>query len=90
MSTSLLVQRMKTAAAAKGVEYNIAADTYNKADDYVPGADVVMIGPQIRFALAQLQKRFPEKKFVLIPMQMYGMMDGKKALELAMQEMGDM
>lgn len=83
MSTSMLVQRMKAEAEKQGKEYDIAADTMTKADEMVPGSDVVMIGPQIRYATKNLQKKFPDSKFVDIPMQMYGTFDGKKLLAFA-------
>lgn len=56
----------------------------------MPTADVVLIGPQIRYATANLRKKYPQKTIVDIPMQIYGLMDGKKVLELAMTNMKDM
>lgn len=87
MSTSMLVQKMKQEAAKQGKEYNIIADTMNVAAKIVPGADVVMIGPQIRYATPKLRKEFPDYKFVDIPMQLYGTFDGKKLLAFAEENM---
>ena len=42
-----------------------------------------MIGPQVRFALAKLQKQFPDKPIEAIDMRAYGLMDGKAVLEMA-------
>ena len=82
MSTSLLVNKMKE-AAAKGVDYNIAAYSLNEVDKHGPEADVILIGPQVRFALAKLQKQFPDKPIEAIDMRAYGLMDGKAVLEMA-------
>ncbi|MCR5794791.1 MAG: PTS sugar transporter subunit IIB [Solobacterium sp.] len=87
MSTSMLVEKMKTVAASQKKDYYIKADTMNVADQLVPGSDVVLIGPQIRYATKKLQSQFPGIPFVDIPMQMYGLMDGKKVLELAEKNM---
>ena len=87
MSTSMLVERMKTVAAKEGKDYEIKADTMNVADTLVPGSDVVLIGPQIRYATKKLQSQFPDVPFVDIPMQVYGVMDGKKTLEIAEKNM---
>ena len=39
--------------------------------------------PQVRFALAKLQKQFPGKPIEAIDMRAYGLMDGKAVLEMA-------
>lgn len=83
MSTSLLVNKMKEAVAAKGADYNIAAYSLNEVDKHGPEADIILIGPQVRFALAKLQKQFPGKPIEAIDMRAYGLMDGKAVLEMA-------
>ena len=83
MSTSLLVNKMKEAAAAKGAEYEIAAHSVAEFKKYGPISDAILIGPQIAYTLKDLQKEWPDLKITDIPMRMYGMMDGKGTLELA-------
>lgn len=83
MSTSLLVNKMKQAAAASGKDYEIAAYSLNEFSEYAPKADVILIGPQVRYALAKLKAENPTYKITDIPMKMYGLMDGKGTLELA-------
>ena len=89
MSTSLLVSRMKQVAMEQGKEYDIAAYTVSDAEKYVPDADVVLIGPQVRFSLPGLKQRFPDKKIDTIDMRMYGMMDGKGVLAVAEKAMAE-
>ena len=55
MSTSLLVNKMKEAAAAGGKDYQIAAYSLGEAPNEAPKADVILIGPQVRFALEKLK-----------------------------------
>ncbi|MBR2810408.1 MAG: PTS sugar transporter subunit IIB [Solobacterium sp.] len=88
MSTSLLVNKMKEAASAAGKEYEIAAYSLNEADEYAPKADAILVGPQVRFALNDLKKRFPGKPIDMIDMRTYGLMDGKGALAIAEKIMG--
>lgn len=83
MSTSLLVNKMKEEAAKRGVDYNIAAYSLNETDKYAPLADVILIGPQVRFALAKLQAQYPGKPIQAIDMRAYGLMDGKAVLDIA-------
>jgi PTS system cellobiose-specific IIB component len=89
MSTSLLVNKMKEAAAAAGKDYEIAAYSLNDFEKQAPSADVCLLGPQVRFALKKLQTAHPDMKITDIPMQMYGMMKGKETLELAEKLMGE-
>lgn len=89
MSTSLLVNKMKEAAAAQGKDYEIHAHALSEESKYAPIADVIMIGPQVRFELANMKKRNPGKKITDIPMRMYGTMDGKGTLALAEKIMAE-
>ena len=50
MSTSLLVNKMKEAASAAGKDYEIAAYSMNEAPEKGKTADVILLGPQVRFA----------------------------------------
>jgi Phosphotransferase system cellobiose-specific component IIB len=83
MSTSLLVNKMKAEAEKRGVDYEIAAFSLNEAPKHAPEADVILIGPQVRFALDKLKKEYPGKPISAIEMRAYGLMDGKAVLDLA-------
>ena len=54
MSTSLLVNRMNEAAAAKGIELHIEAHPVGSIDQYGDSADVILLGPQVRYELKKL------------------------------------
>ena len=87
MSTSLLVNKMKAEAEKKGADYEIAAYSLNDAPKYAPESDVILIGPQVRFALEKLRKEYPDKPIEAIDMRAYGLMDGQTVLELAESKM---
>ena len=61
MSTSLLVKRMEKAAAETGYECKIAAYPAAEGPSVIPGADVVMLGPQVKYMLSKWKKQYPEK-----------------------------
>lgn len=87
MSTSVLVNNMKKEAASQNFECDIDAYAVDSAKKVGADADCILIGPQIAYKLEEI------KKLVLCPvrdidMAAYGMMDGKKALEMAQQLMG--
>ena len=89
MSTSLLVSKMQQAAAEENYEVIISAHPYSAASTVVPDADVVLLGPQVRFNLKKLQEEFPDKKIATIEMMDYGTVNGKAVLKTAKDMMGD-
>lgn len=88
MSTSLLVTKMQQAADAQGYEAQIEAHPAADAAKFASDADVVLIGPQIRFQLAALQKELscPVEP---VDMMAYGQMDGSAVIAQAKEILGD-
>lgn len=80
MSTSSIVQKMEKAAIEQGIEAEIWAVGEAQAKDNVAKADVILLGPQIRFALGRIQAMDPSKPVAAIEMMSYGRMDGAKIL----------
>ena len=88
MSTSLLVTKMREAAKQKGVEVGIDALPVAEASTAVDHVDIVLLGPQVRFQTATVEKlvkgRIPVE---VMDMRLYGTMNGKAILEDALQKM---
>ena len=80
MSTSLLVTRMEKAAKDKGLEIKIEAHPVAEAEVYGKEADMILLGPQVRFQLQNIRSLFPEKPVEVIDTRDYGMMNGEKVL----------
>ena len=87
MSTSLMVEKMKKAAENKGIEADIFAVSAGEADNYLESkkVDVLLLGPQVRFMKSNFEEKVEQYKFALdiIPMVDYGMMNGEKVLDQA-------
>lgn len=88
MSTSMLAERMIAAAKAKGVEAKIWAVGEQAADANVGEADVVLVGPQMRFKVSELKAAYPGKPIDAIDMRDYGMMNGEVVLDKALALIG--
>lgn len=92
MSTSLLVTKMQQAAEAKGIEAKIYAVSVAEVDKELEESkiDVVLLGPQVRYE----EKNFKAKlepyniPLAVINMQDYGMMNGAKVLDTALELIG--
>jgi len=86
MSTSVLVNKMKEAAKAKGVDAEIIAFPESQMDRHLDSMDVALLGPQVGYTLGKA-KKLCEPKGVpveIIPMVDYGMLNGAKVLDLAL------
>lgn len=87
MSTSLLVNKMKESAMKLNKDYNINAYGLGSEEAHAPNADCILLGPQVRYALKQLQDKYPNIPIDSIDMRTYGTMDGSGALKQAMKMM---
>ncbi len=83
MSTSMLVEKMKQEAAKQGKEYDIHAYSLTELEVRGPESNVILLGPQVRFALKRVNDECPGVPVSAIDMRMYGMMDGKGVLAQA-------
>lgn len=85
MSTSLLVTKMQKAAEEKGMaDLHIEAFAESKAAEMGADADVVLLGPQIKFREKSIKEKLPTKPVMVINMQDYGLVNGAKVLESAL------
>lgn len=89
MSTSMLVKKMQEVAAAEAYDCEIAAYSASEASGKAADADVVLLGPQIRFSKAKIAAQIPGVPVDAIDMRMYGRMDGKGVLAFARKLIGD-
>jgi PTS system cellobiose-specific IIB component len=89
MSTSLMVNKMKAAAKEEGYDCDINAYALQKAEEIIPSADILLIGPQISYELDRLRNTYPDKKIEAINMMDYGRMDGVKVLHQVKNVLGD-
>lgn len=85
MSTSLLVTKMQKAAEAKNIEANIWAVGDAESSSNIPKADIVLLGPQVRFLLSKVRGQANGKPVESIDMVSYGTMNGEKVLDFALK-----
>lgn len=83
MSSSLLVEKMKRAALERNMEVEIWAVNEAAVKQEAKKADVILLGPQVRYKKEELTKGI-EKPVDLINMRDYGMMDGEHVLDHAL------
>ena len=84
MSTSLLVTKMQKAATDRGLDLDISATGSGTYRDLAKTADVILLGPQVRFMLREVTTALPEKPIEVIDMRAYGKIDGSAVLDQAL------
>lgn len=89
MSTSVIVKKMKEAAAAENYECEIAAYGISEIESVTKDADIVLTGPQIKFRLKEVQTKCPDKIVEPIDMKDYGMLNGKAIVDKVKKLLGD-
>jgi PTS system cellobiose-specific IIB component len=91
MSTSLLVEKVKKEAAANGVEMNIYALGESEAKKDLKQAEVLLLGPQVRYLESTFKKELAgsDVKLGVVDMKSYGMMDGKKVYKQISDLLGE-
>ncbi|ALZ87562.1 PTS sugar transporter subunit IIB [Aerococcus urinaeequi] len=87
MSTSLLVSKMKKAAEDSGVDVSIEAIASSVAVEQLADtpADVLLLGPQVRFLEKDYKNRFTDIKVDMISPMDYGTMNGEAVLSQALK-----
>ncbi|MGL5615303.1 MAG: PTS sugar transporter subunit IIB [Sarcina sp.] len=85
MSTSLLVTKMEKAAKEKSIEVEISATGSGVYKTEAAKADVILLGPQVRFMLKEVSTAIPNKPIAIIDMRSYGKVDGAAVLNQAMK-----
>ena len=90
MSTSMLVQKMQTAAKEQGLEVGIEAKSVTEAAKVIDHVDVLLLGPQVGYQKGEMETlaagRIPVE---VIDMRDYGTMNGKKVLAHALELIGE-
>ena len=88
MSTGILVKKIREEAEGKGIELEIGALPWTELEEDFNGADIILLGPQVRFALDECEKIVGEKIPVMVIESIdYGMMNGKAVLEKALKRL---
>lgn len=90
MSTSMLVQRMLSEAKTRELAVDVRAVPVAEFEHIIGEADVVLLGPQVRYELARLSDLATPlgKKVAVIDMMDYGTMRGDKVLATALELIG--
>lgn len=88
-STGMLTSRMIDAAKKMNVDASINAYSFTKLDEVIDGADIVLLGPQVRFKKKIFEEKYADKgiEFMVIDTVDYGMMNGEKVFKTVLEHL---
>ena len=86
MLISCFVTKMRAVADERGLEVEIWGEPLDKIKNEIENADILLLGPQVRYALEDLKPLCEQNNIPLEVINMidYGMMNGAKILDQAL------
>lgn len=86
-STGMMTAKIKGAADVQGIDVSVNAYPYTKLNEVIDAADIVLLGPQVRFKKKTFEQQYADSgvKFMVIDTVDYGMMNGEKVLKAALE-----
>ena len=87
MSTGIMKMKLEQEAKARGLEASVDATPMVELGDNLEETSIILLGPQIRFALDDIKKQEEGIPVMAIAAQDFGMMNAKKVLDEALKEL---
>lgn len=86
MSTSLLVEKLKTEAKSRGLDLEVDAVPFDKVILTADKTDILLLGPQVRYLVKKFRDQFGDKIPVIEAMNMsdYALLNAGKILDEAL------
>ncbi len=88
-STAVLCDKIREAAVSRNYDIDIHAAAIARADEDLAEADVILLGPQVRYMLNKVKGQAGGKPVAAIDMQSYGTLDGEKVFAQIVEMLGE-
>lgn len=89
-SSSFMAAKMRLAAKKKKIDLNASARAESEIVNFVEDVDAIMIGPHLSVYYEEIKKRYGEEcAVILMKKEYYATLNGEKAIEHLLQEMGN-
>ncbi|MCO6543140.1 MAG: PTS sugar transporter subunit IIB [Lactobacillus sp.] len=90
-SSGFMASSMRKEAKKRQLNLKIKAVSESEIEEYINDIDILLIGPHIEYLENELRETTQDKNVPLkiIPQKIYGRLDGKAALDLALENITD-
>ena len=88
-STGMVAQKIIEAAEKRGIDVAVNAYPMANIAEVIGDADIVLLGPQVRFKLGAFQKDYGDKgiPIAVIEATDYGMLNGENILNTVLEHL---
>lgn len=89
-SSGFMATNMRRAASARGFEVTIKARSESEIENYIEDIDALMVGPHLAYILDEVEEYTGGRdvKVILMKPEYYSTLDGDKAIDHLIAEMG--
>ena len=89
-SSSFMAAKMRLAAKKEKIDLNVSARAESEIVNFVGDVDAIMIGPHLSVYYEEIKERYGEEcAVILMKKEYYATLNGDKAIEHLLQEMGN-
>jgi len=78
MSTSMMAKKLQAAYEAAGIHHQVEAYDYSSLPDVAEETQIIILGPQIAWALEDVERDYPDKIVFTLSIQEFGNMNGER------------
>ncbi|AKP67434.1 PTS sugar transporter subunit IIB [Companilactobacillus ginsenosidimutans] len=90
-SSGFMAAAGRKAVKQMEADLNISAKSEAEVENYLPDIDLLLVAPHLKYKLEEVEEiaQANNVKCAVIPQQIYGMLDGKGLVNLALKELGE-
>ena len=87
-STGMVGEKVAEAAKKRGIDVVVSAHSIADIKNVIDSADIILLGPQVRFQMKNIIKDYGSKGVPIISIEPadYGRMNGENILDAALKE----
>lgn len=89
MSTGLMQMKLQEEAEKRGLDAEILAIPMVELEEQEEAADIVLLGPQIRFAEEEVRGKLPHTPVMVISSVDFGTMNAKHVMDAALRNIAE-
>ncbi|TDW26100.1 PTS system cellobiose-specific IIB component [Breznakia blatticola] len=81
VSTAMMEKKIAEEAKRRNIELIVNAASVSRIESFVKDNDIIVLGPQVRFASKKIEKEYPDIPVYVIEMADFGMMRADNVLD---------
>lgn len=81
VSTSIIEKKVKEESEARGIDLTVNACSVSRIEDFVNDNDIIVLGPQVKFAHKRIEKEYPNIPSFVISMSDFGLLRADNILD---------